>query len=84
MQSYNVFLIDDNLKFLESAFNYLNSCPKINSLGWALNTDDFIGKLDGFLPDFILVDFSMPKTSGMEVVLELKKFYPEFSAPEWR
>ncbi len=75
MNSVNVFIIDDNVRFLDRAVNYLNSCPKINSIGWSLSYDESTSRMKDFQPDFILVDFSMPEVSGIETLRALKKTY---------
>ena len=75
MASYKIYIIDDNVKFLDRAVNYLNACSKIGSIGWSLSFQESEEKIQEFNPDYILIDFSMPDVSGIDA-LKIIKNYP--------
>lgn len=72
MNNYNIFFIDDNVRFLESAVNYLNDLNEVESIGWGLSYKASQKNIERFSPNLVLVDLSMPETNGIEATKLLK------------
>jgi DNA-binding NtrC family response regulator len=68
-----ILLIDDDDDELEVFSQALHSIDKTITCTLAKNLDEAIEFLNHSTPAFIFIDFNMPKTNGLECLVEIKK-----------
>jgi two-component system response regulator EvgA len=67
-----VLIVDDKIPFLDSAIRYLNLQTGIKLVGWALNGAEALEKNKIYMPDLVLIDISLPDTSGLAIIQDMK------------
>jgi DNA-binding NarL/FixJ family response regulator len=72
MNVLRVVLVDDNSKFLDSAARLLSSHPQVAVVGRANAGAEALRLAEEVRPDLMLVDFSMPGMSGLEITETIK------------
>jgi two-component system nitrate/nitrite response regulator NarL len=72
-----VLVADDSPTALLSVCRYLEFEGKFEVLGTAADGQDLLHKVKRFGPDLVLTDLSMPRISGLEATMELRKSFPE-------
>ena len=72
-----VLVADDSRTALLSVCRYLEFEGKFEVLGTAADGLDLLQKAKSLLPDLVLTDLSMPRISGLEATMELRKSFPE-------
>jgi len=72
-----IVIADDHTIFREGLRMLLSSNPEFDVLGEASDGYQAIHYVNKFKPDIILVDLSMPKLTGIEAIIEIKKENPE-------
>jgi two-component system nitrate/nitrite response regulator NarL len=72
-----VLVADDSPTALLSVCRYLEFEGKFEVLGTAADGLDLLQKAKSLLPDLVLTDLSMPRISGLEATMELRKSFPE-------
>jgi DNA-binding NarL/FixJ family response regulator len=71
--SLKILLVDNKIPFLDSAIRYLNLHDRVKLVGWALSGAEALDKIKIFQPDLVLIDVSLPDTSGLSAIREIKK-----------
>lgn len=71
-----VFIVDDHYMVIEGIRSLLQNEKGIEWTGHATNAVSCLSFLQHQLPDVILMDISMPDTSGLELCKEVKEKYP--------
>ncbi|HZP92293.1 MAG TPA: response regulator transcription factor [Burkholderiales bacterium] len=79
MSQLKVFLIDDNTLFLVAASRFLIDFCKVKVVGVAQSVAEALQKIPEAAPDLVLLDQTMPGTSGLDAVSTIKKL-PEHPA----
>jgi len=72
-----VLVADDSRTALLSVCRYLEFEGKFEVLGTAADGLDLLQKAKSLRPDLVLTDLSMPRISGLEATMELRKSFPE-------
>ncbi len=73
----NVLIADDHALIREGLKKILKSESDMTVAGEATNAQQVFERVREKAPDIILLDISMPGTSGLEVLEELKRAYPQ-------
>ena len=76
MEALKILLVDDNVKFINSAVRYLNSSLNFELISWAESGEDALQKLDDFEPNLIIMDISMKGLNGLETTKKIRKAHP--------
>jgi DNA-binding NarL/FixJ family response regulator len=71
-----VLLFEDNKNFRESLALYLASAEGIWFSGAFGNAIDALSLIKKYKPDVVLMDIQMPKISGIEALMDIKKHLP--------
>jgi DNA-binding NarL/FixJ family response regulator len=72
-----VLVADDSATALLSVCRYLEFEGGVEVVGTATDGLDLLQKSKGFHPDLVLTDLSMPRISGLEATMQLRKSFPE-------
>lgn len=72
MPHIRIFLVDDNLEFLEAATNFLKTDPQLEVVGQATSGHEALEQVGWLQPDLVLMDLTMPDMSGLEATRQLK------------
>ncbi len=75
-----ILLVDDDIDELEIFVDALNKLSLNFSCMQALNTEEAIEFLLHSKPDYIFIDFNMPRTNGLEALKKLKGVYGDENA----
>ena len=73
-----VMVVDDSILARSLIINGLNANPRIEVVGYAINTTDAKNKFSKLNPDVMTMDVEMP---GMDGISFLKQFLPENPVP---
>lgn len=73
-----VMVVDDSILARSLLINGLNSNPRIEVVGYAINANDAKNKFSKFNPDVMTMDVEMP---GMDGISFLKQFLPDNPVP---
>ena len=73
-----VMVVDDSILARSLIINGLNSNPRIEVVGYAINANDAKNKFSKFNPDVMTMDVEMP---GMDGISFLKQFLPDNPVP---
>ncbi len=68
----NILLIDDDMDEPEIFMNALRDANIAFHCTWAADADQALVHLESTSPDFIVLDFNMPKMNGIELLRLLK------------
>jgi len=71
-----VVIVDDHAMVRSGLMKILREEPDIEVMGEADGYGQLVQQLKLNLPDLILLDISMPGKNGLEIVKELRQFYP--------
>ena len=72
MASKNIFLIDDNLYFLNAAMEFIRTDDEINIIGYSQKSIESIEIIKNKKPDLVIVDYVMAGMNGIEIAKILK------------
>ncbi|MFZ6801047.1 response regulator [Undibacterium sp. Di24W] len=72
--SLKVLIVDNNDLFLGVVRKLLARFNEVFVIGEASDGEEALIKAEALKPDVILLDIAMPKKTGLEVALELKKW----------
>jgi two-component system nitrate/nitrite response regulator NarL len=70
-QVVRILIADDHTIFRDGLKNLLTNEPGFQVVGEASNGDETLKLVERLLPDILLLDYCMPKISGMEVLQSL-------------
>jgi DNA-binding NarL/FixJ family response regulator len=71
-QPLRVVVADDSTAFRSSLCQYLNTLKIVNVIGEAANGIQALDLVEQLTPDVLLLDLSMPKMDGYEVLQRLR------------
>ncbi len=74
MKEFKVLLVDDEQDFVESLAERISMrdlAPEV-----ALNGEEALLRVEGEVPDVMVLDLKMPGIDGMEVLRRVRKAYP--------
>jgi DNA-binding NarL/FixJ family response regulator len=71
-----VFIVDDHPVVIEGIHSLLKNEKDIEWVGHAMNAKSCLGFFVGNTADVVLMDISMPDTSGIELCAAMKEKYP--------
>jgi DNA-binding NarL/FixJ family response regulator len=75
-----VFLVEDHALLRGVLQEYISSIAAVGRCAAAANAESTLEVLkDGELPDFMLIDLSLPGMNGIELVRELREAHPKLS-----
>lgn len=72
----SVLIVDDSI-FMRSYLKKLLSEEKYNVASEASNGEEAVIKYKQNVPDFVLLDITMPKVNGLDALKKIKAFDPE-------
>jgi DNA-binding NarL/FixJ family response regulator len=72
-----VLVADDSPTALRSVCKYLDFEGAFEVVATATDGLDLLRKTQDCRPDLVLTDLSMPRSSGLEATIELRKLFPE-------
>lgn len=74
----NIFVADDHPLVREGLKKVVGqSTIDLTVIGEASDANELMGKLRDCEPDIVILDIAMPGKSGLEVLKEIKDFYPD-------
>jgi len=71
-----LFIVDDHYMVIEGIHALLQNEKNIEWIGHAMNADSCLAFLQHQQPDIILMDISLPDTSGIDLCKMVKTKYP--------
>ncbi|MBW2558342.1 MAG: response regulator transcription factor [Deltaproteobacteria bacterium] len=77
MGKKRIVIAEDHTILREGLRALLSSTPNLEVIGEAENGRTAIQCVQNLKPDLVLMDLSMPKTSGMDAIREIKKQFPD-------
>jgi DNA-binding NarL/FixJ family response regulator len=77
MQSYSVFIVDDHTVVREGLARLIDQEPNLNVIGSSADGYGLMKAMESGVPDVVVVDLSLDKASGLDVIKNLKNFYPD-------
>lgn len=72
-----ILIVDDHALFRDALREFLSQEPDLEIVGEAGNISDAIQYVGTLSPHLVLTDLTMPDTSGIEAVTEIKRHYPD-------
>ncbi len=72
-----ILIVDDQDYMRKLVLQFLSNNASVAVVGEASNGDEAIREAQGKKPDVILLDMSMPHTSGVEVARKIRSLIPE-------
>lgn len=69
----HILLIDDDKDELEILTAALHRVPLAFDCMWVQSAEHAIQLLNNYSPDYIFIDYNMPKTDGLTCLAEIKK-----------
>ena len=73
MKRYSVFIVDDHKMLLSGLTMILESSEDFTVSGSASNAEDAISCIKTKIPDIVLLDITLGKTSGIDLIPKLKE-----------
>jgi DNA-binding NarL/FixJ family response regulator len=77
MKRVTVVIADNHRNLLKVIHDFLDQLPNVSVVGEARNGDDAIKKVKRLIPDFVLMDISMPQMNGLEATRIIKQRWPD-------
>lgn len=72
-----IVIADDHDIIRAGIKNILRNQPVYEVVGEAVDGEEVLGKVEEFKPDILLLDISMPKISGLDVIEQVHRLSPE-------
>jgi DNA-binding NarL/FixJ family response regulator len=72
MPPLRILLVDDSLRFLDSAARFLAGETNVEVVGRALSGEEAIEQIAQLRPDLVLMDLAMPGINGLEATRQIK------------
>ncbi|MEZ4732798.1 MAG: response regulator transcription factor [Caldilineaceae bacterium] len=73
---YNIFIVEDHPVIRQSYALVLKRETDMTICGEASSAEDALAMIPGCAPDIVLIDVSLPKMSGLELVQRLQEEQP--------
>jgi DNA-binding NarL/FixJ family response regulator len=77
MRKRRIVIAEDHTILREGLRALLSSTPDLEVIGEAENGFSAIRCVETMKPDLVLMDLSMPRTSGMDAIREIKRRFPD-------
>jgi DNA-binding NarL/FixJ family response regulator len=77
MTAYRVILADDHALFRSGVKRILEEIPDVEVVGEAADGMQLLASLKEATPDLVILDISMPKLRGLEIIQDIKTLYPK-------
>lgn len=77
MKKHNVFIVDDHAVVREGLARLIDQEPELTVIGSASDSYGLMKALEKQIPDVIVVDLSLNKASGIDVIKNVKNCYSE-------
>ena len=77
MSRIRVLLVDDHAVLRDGLRLYLSMQPDIEVIGEAADGDEALAKVAALRPDVVLMDVAMPRLSGIEATLRIRREWPD-------
>lgn len=74
---HNILIVDDHALMRNGLEAMLDSEPEYEVVGVAADGMTAIRSVAELQPDIILMDLTMPRTSGMDAIVQIKRQYPD-------
>ncbi len=71
-----IILVDDNLRFLTAAHDFINFHESIEVVASATNGQDALAKIRQLHPDIVLIDLNLGAESGLDLINQIKQELP--------
>ncbi len=75
-KTYRIVLADDHVLIRHGIKNIINQVPTLQVVGEVSNGEELLKLIETGVPDMLILDITMPKISGIEVVGIVKRKYP--------
>jgi DNA-binding NarL/FixJ family response regulator len=72
-----IFIVDDHAMFREGLCQLLDREPDLTVCGEAAEADEALKKLPEAKPDLVIVDISLPNSSGIELIKAIRSQFEE-------
>lgn len=79
-KNLRVLVVDDTIVYRKAVSDIIEEIPGVELVGVAHNGKIAIAKIKMLKPDILTLDIEMPQMNGIEVLIELKKNYPDVGA----
>ncbi len=76
MSTASILIVDDHPIVREGLVRFIEQEPDLSVCGEAENFDDAMAAVERLRPTMVLVDLSLKGKPGMELIKELKNYYP--------
>ncbi|RPJ26283.1 MAG: DNA-binding response regulator [Chloroflexi bacterium] len=77
MSAFSILLVEDHAGFAKALLNMLGQNKDLNVVAVAENAEQALEKLQTLSVDLVLVDFSLPDMTGVELLERLQHEYPD-------
>jgi DNA-binding NarL/FixJ family response regulator len=77
MTAYRVILADDHALFRSGVRRILEEIPGVEVVAEAANAAQLLALLKEAAPDLVILDISMPKLRGLEIIEDIRTLYPQ-------
>lgn len=74
---YKVFIVEDHVAIRQSYILLLTRMGDFQVCGEATSAEEALTKIPEATPDIVLIDFSLPGMSGLDLVQQLQRQSPE-------
>lgn len=74
---YKVFIVEDHVAIRQSYILLLTRMGNLQVCGEATSAEEALAKIPVAAPDIVLIDFSLPGMSGLDLVQQLQRKSPE-------
>ncbi|HSY61243.1 MAG TPA: response regulator transcription factor [Cytophaga sp.] len=74
MKKINIVIADDHVLIRDGIKALLQSIDEFEVIGEAADGEELIHLIDSLNPEIVLLDITMPKKTGIEVILEVKQY----------
>ena len=77
MRNYRIILADDHVIFRQGMKRLIDEETGLEVVGEANNGTELLKKIKELKPNMVLLDISMPNSSGIEIAYKIKKQYSD-------
>lgn len=75
-RTYRIVLADDHVLIRHGIKNIISQDPSLEIVGEVCDGEELLVYLKGDVPDMLILDISMPKMSGIDLAVAIKKKWP--------